>query len=74
MDDPAEALLRYIIDQAEVLQEDGAPMHLLVAVSPAVADALAMFGTGGEDLEDGGDREDSDDLVPASMLRQMQIW
>ena len=24
MDDPAEALLRYIIDQAEVLQVDGA--------------------------------------------------
>ena len=49
-------------------------MHLLVAVPPAVADALAVFGTAGEDLEDGGDWEDSDDLVPASMLRQTQIW
>jgi hypothetical protein len=50
VDDPAEALLRHIIDQAEVLLVDGAPMHLLVAVTPALADALAVFGAGAEDL------------------------
>ena len=52
----------------------GAPIHLLVPVPPALADALAVWGADREDLEDGGDWEDSDDVAPGSMLRQLQIW
>ncbi|MBT3395845.1 MAG: hypothetical protein HOB82_08660 [Alphaproteobacteria bacterium] len=74
MDDPAEALLRHIITQAVVLAVDGAPMHLLVPVPPDLADALAVWGADREDLEDAGDREDSDDVVPGSMINQLEIW
>jgi hypothetical protein len=74
MDDPAEALLRHILTQAACCGSDGAPMHLLVPVPPDLADALAVWGTDREDLEDAGDREDSDDVVPVSMIRQLEIW
>jgi hypothetical protein len=60
--------------QAAVLWVDGAPIHLLVPVPPALADTLAVWGADREDLEDGGDWEDSDDVAPGSMLRQLQIW
>ena len=49
-------------------------MHLLVPVPLDLADALAVWGTDREDLEDAGDREDSDDVVPVSMIRQLEIW
>jgi hypothetical protein len=68
MDDPAEALLRHILSQAAVLRVDGAPLHLLVPVPPALADALAVWGAATEDLED------SDDVAPPSMLRQLNNW
>jgi len=63
MDVPAEALLRHIIDQDGGVSVDGAPMHLLVPVPPAMADALAAWGADREDMEDGGDTEDSDDVA-----------
>ena len=49
-------------------------MHLLVPVPPDLADALAVWGTDHEDLEATGDRDDSDDVVPVSMIRQLEIW
>jgi len=81
MDDPAAALLRHILFQAAVLRVDGstgrrvdgAPMHLLVPVPPALAGALAVWGVDRENQEDAGDWEDSDDVAPGTMLRQLQI-
>ena len=74
MEDSAEALLRHIIAHASVLEVEGAPTHLLVPVPPELADALAVYGAEAEDVEDGGDWEDSDDVAPASLLRQFQAW
>ena len=68
MDDPAAALLRHILFQAAVLRVDGVPMHLLVPVPPALAGALAVWGADRENQEDTGD------VAPGTMLRQLQIW
>ena len=75
MDDPRSgALLRQIIANASVVQVDGAPTHLLIEVPPELADALAEFDALDEDREDGGGREDSDDLPPPDMALQISIW
>ncbi len=70
----ASDLLRTVINNASVVQVDGVPTHLLIEVPPELADALAEFGASNEDLEDGGDLEDSDDLLPPDMTLQLTLW
>jgi hypothetical protein len=58
---PAERLaLAAIVDNADLVDVDGAPAHLLVKVTPELLDALAAFDAEAEDMEPSEDDEADD--------------
>ncbi len=52
--------LDYIVDNADLIQVDGAPPHLLVSVTGEIMEILSVFGSGAEDMAGDDDAEDDD--------------